>query len=146
MARKTLGVVIRRPVKDVWDLLNDMERFSVAWGEHYTLTSGGPIRVGSTIAEDDGATATITQHNPQRDYSFVVKPAKKNPIVASVAMGFVLEPIDQGTRLTAWFEPTFTAFGRLLQPAIVPIWALMARKPANRVKRYLEQGLSGART
>lgn len=139
MGRAALNVVIRRPLADVWNLLNDMERFSVAWGERYRVTSEGPIRVGSTIAEDSDAVATITEYNPQHDYSFVVKP-EKNPFITSVGMGFVLEPVDGGTSFTTWFEPQFTAWGRLLRPVIVPFWLFLSRKPVNGVKRYLEQG------
>ena len=50
MARTELAVVIKRPPEDVWALINDMERYSVAWGEHYTVTSPGPLssRVAAT--------------------------------------------------------------------------------------------------
>jgi hypothetical protein len=139
VARTELAVVIKRPPEDVWALINDMERYSVAWGEHYTVTSPGPLGLGSTLSEDDGETATVTEYEPMRAFSIDVD-TRGHWALKSARLGHVLEPVPEGTRFVTWLEPHFTLRGRLLQPVLAALYRRAARKPVNGVKRYLEEG------
>lgn len=131
-------VVIERPVEAVWKLLTDMEAFSIAWGEHYTLTSAGPLGVGSTVAEDDGTVATFTEFEPNHRYTFSIEGDSR--LLRRVIMGFELEPVGKSTRLKLWAQFAFKGGLRLLEPIVLPYWKLLGRKPMANLKRTLEAG------
>lgn len=131
--------MIKQPVDVVWELINDMERYSVAWGEHYTVTSSGPLGLGSTLSEDDGETARVIEYQPKRTFSIEIDP-RGHWAMRSARLGHILEPVPEGTRFITWLEADFTFVGRLLKPFLVAAYRRAARKPVNGVKRYLEDG------
>jgi len=138
MNRVALTVLIRRPVEDVWALIVDMDRYSVAWGEHYTLTSPGPMALGSVIEEDEGTVARVVEFEPQ--VRFAVEGQGGHWALGSFRIGHVLEPAPEGTRFTTWADATFKGWGRVLRPAVIPYFRRALRKPVNGVKQYLEAG------
>jgi polyketide cyclase/dehydrase/lipid transport protein len=138
MSRFALIVPIKRPVDDVWSLIMDMDRYSVAWGEHYTVKTPGPLAVGSLITEDDGETAQVIELDPPRRFTIEVNPV--HWAVGQSRIGHILEPVPGGTRFTTWFEPTFVGWGRVLQPALMAYFRRAVRKPVYGVKEYLEAG------
>lgn len=138
MNRAAMTVLIRRPLADVWGLIIDMDRYSVAWGEHYTVKTPGPLALGSLIEEDEGTVATVTEFDPPR--RFAVEVAGGHWATDSMRIGHVLEPAEDGTRFTTWFEVTFKGWGKMLRPVLVPYFLRFARKPVYGIKDYLEAG------
>ena len=138
MNRFAITVLIRRPVEDIWALMMDMDRYSVAWGEHYRVTSPGPMALGSVIEEDDGTSAQVIEFEPPQRFAVELKGG--HWALESARIGHVLQPAPDGTRFTTWFDATFKGWGKLLRPALMPYFRGVARKPVNGVKRYMEEG------
>jgi hypothetical protein len=116
----------------------DMDRYSVAWGEHYTVTSPGPLGIGSILKEDDGETARVIEFEPMHRFSIEVDSSGHWALGSRSRLGHVLEPVNGGTRFTTWFEPDLKSWTRVLRPVLMPYFR--RRKPIVGIKRYLEEG------
>lgn len=132
-------MLIKRPLDEVWDLIDDMERYSVAWGEHYTVTSPGPLGLGSTLSEDDGETARVIEYQPKRAFSIDIDTGG-HWAMRHARLGHILEPVPEGTQFTTWLEADLTFIGRLVQPILIASYKRAVRKPVDGVKRYLVEG------
>ena len=102
------------------------------------MTSPGPLGLGSTLSEDDGETAHVTEYQPKHAISIDID-THGHRALRSARLGHILEAVPEGTRFITWMEADFTFIGRLLQPILIASYKRGARKPVNGIKRYLEE-------
>ena len=139
MAAFSIGVVIARPVEDVFGYLAKPEN-ETQWQQDLIesrQTSTGAMGVGATgedVRRSMGrrmvTSWTCTAFEPDRRFAFKV--AKPVPFVAE----YLFEAVPEGTRLTMSAEPA--GFTRLLWPVITRAGRKQYEANFAALKRVLE--------
>jgi carbon monoxide dehydrogenase subunit G len=142
MTTITLSVTVNRPVDEVWDFISNFEN-TTRWSRgvlEARQTSGGPLRVGSTlqtVVKAFGRRRTadylVTEYEPNRAFAFTVT---SGPMTSRAR--YSVEPVGAGTRLTASGEAEATGLYKLLAPILVRTLKKHSEDDLVNVKHILE--------
>jgi len=138
------GVVINRPVEDVWNFMVDISNMP-RWEDSRAVwkqMSEGPIQVGTSIQSAItflGRTVTfdlrITEFEPNRTFSVEVVAGRTK----GTKISYLLVPVEgRKTRLSRVTDGRFHGFAKLLQPFVGPITRRTGDLEARNLKRLLE--------
>lgn len=144
MTRIEHSVVIERPVEEVWAYISDPTNNTVWQGPVIEVRSKPTIEVGSEVTEvmkflgrRVETTWVVTEHEPMRR-SAVRTTSGPVPMRG----GYLLEPVDGGTRFTMDSDLDAHGFFKLAEP----VFARMARREAvsscDNLKELLEAGVA----
>jgi uncharacterized membrane protein len=138
------GLVIDRPVEDVWNYMTDISNMPV-WedsGAVWKQMSEGPIQVGTPIQSSIsalGRTVTfhlrVTEFEPNRAFSVQAVAGRTK----GTKVSYLLQPVDNGkTRLSRVTDAQFHGIARALQPFAGLITKRTGEMEARNVKRIME--------
>ncbi len=135
MAQLDIGIVINRPIEEVFAFLSNPEngpKWSSNSGE-VTITSGGPLGVGTTyrsartfLGQRIESETEITEYEPNWKYS-TKSISGPFPMESSVTF----EPVEGGTRVTGTLVGEPGGFFKLAEPVLV-----------SRIKQQFEADLA----
>ena len=143
MTRIEHSVVIERPVEDVWAYVSDPTNNTVWQGPVIEVRSKPTIEIGTEVTEvmkflgrHVETTWVVTEHEPMRRSAVRTS---SGPV--PMRGGYLLEPVDGGTRFTMDTDMEAHGFFKLAEP----VFARMARREAvsscETLKELLEAGI-----
>jgi uncharacterized protein YndB with AHSA1/START domain len=143
MAQFKTGLVIRRPVEDVFTFVSNYQN-SVKWvtgATEHTKVSAGPIGVGTVIRTTGRvmgvrfeATRIVTAYEPYSKYAFTSE-YRRVPLTAA----FHFEPVQGGTRLTVVVEGEPTGLFKAATPLVLETIRQQFESDLRRLKTLLEK-------
>jgi uncharacterized membrane protein len=142
--RADKGLVIDRPVEDVWTYMTDISNMPL-WEDSRAVwkqMSEGPIQVGTCIQSSItafGRTLTfdlrVTEFEPNRIFAVEAVAGRTK----GTKISYVLAPVESGkTRLSRETDAQFHGIARALQPFAGPITRRTGDLEARNVKRIME--------
>jgi carbon monoxide dehydrogenase subunit G len=145
MIKLALSVTVNRPVAEVWTFISTFEH-TTRWSRgvlEATQTSTGPLGVGSTLQTVVQAfgrrrtgTYLVTEYEPNTAFAFTVT---SGPMTSRAR--FSVEPVEEGTRLTASGEAEATGLYKLLAPILVRTLKRHSQDDLTNIKRILEASI-----
>jgi len=142
MARAEASVVINRPVKEVWDYLDDPANSPEWMGNmlENEQTSEGPTQLGTTyrgvvsfLGRRLEWSAEVTEFEP---YGRIKRKVTTGPLVFEQTD--ILDPLEGGTRFTSIMEGELQGFFRLADAIVVRIMQRDLGGDVARLKDILE--------
>ena len=138
------GVVIDRPVEDVWNYVTDISNMPL-WEDSRAVwrqMSEGPIQVGTTIQSSIKALGRtvafdlrVTEFEPNRIFSVEAVAGRTR----GTKVSYLLQPVENGkTRLSRVTDAQFHGIARVLQPFAGPITQRTGDLEARNLKRIME--------
>ena len=135
-------VVIDRPVEDVFAYIADFDNVS-QWAGPVTeakKTSEGPVGVGSTFSQFTNflgrraeSTIEVTEYVP---HSRVSQKSISGPIMQE--QSFLMEAVEEGTKVTLVGEVDTTGFFKLAEPVVSRILKRQVKTDSGTLKEMLE--------
>ena len=140
------GIVINRPVEEVWKFLTDFENYP-KWHKRMVKarqTSQGPTGAGTTVevlAEILGRhtmNLVITDFEPNKKIAWKVD-ARPLTSVAGYVAGCTFESVQGGTRVFKYIVGNFAGVFRVLEPILSrPLSKIEIETELSNAKRLLE--------
>ena len=138
------GVVIDRPVEDVWKFMTDISN-KPKWGdvgEEMKQTSEGPFAAGTTLQLSGaflGRHVTydlrITEFEPIRKFTAEFT----NGFIKGTKVSYLMEPVESGkTKLTRMTEGQLNGLSKILQPFMIRRTRRSSEEDVTKVKHALE--------
>lgn len=138
------GVVIDRPVEDVWSFMTDISNMP-KWEDsraEWKQTSEGPIDSGSTVQ----SSIRLLRWEYKADLRIVEFELNRKFAVEAMhgfgkgtKLSYLMEPVEGNkTRLSRVTEVQLHGLANLLRPFVAPLTRKTGGMEANSVKRLLE--------
>jgi len=143
MALFKTSIVIQRPVETVFAMVSNYQNSSlwVSGALEHQKMSPGPIGVGTVIrtaghfmGQRVEATRTVVAYEPPVRYAFR-SAYQQVPFTTA----FVLEPVPNGTRLTATVQGEPTGLYKAAMPLILNLIRQQLEGDLRRLKKLLEE-------
>lgn len=143
MAQFKTGVVIRRPIEDVFSFVSNYQNSArwIAGRWEHTKVSAGPIAVGTVIHTTGQTlglrvetTRIVTAYEPYSKYAFKTE-YQRIPITTT----FLFEPLHDDTRLTVVVEGEPGGLFTLTMPFVLGAVRQQFEGDLRRLKTLLEE-------